>query len=199
MGKRGYHHGDLARAAIVEGLAALDELGVEGVGASEIARRAGVTHAAIHKRLGPRAALLEALAAACLEDLRDVMSDAVRGAGDVPRAQFLAGGWSVVRYAVRHPHRYRLMFAGPGVDRPQELAAATPDTPFGALLELVSGWQDAGLLRRGDRFALAMTIFVATHGLASILASGRLAIGSEAKARALTDRVHQDLLDGLGP
>lgn len=199
MGKRGYHHGDLERAATEQGLAALDELGVEGVGASEIARRAGVTHAAIYKRFGARPALLEALASACMDELREVMRRAATRAGAEPRRQFLGGGWSVVRYAWRHPHRYRLMFAGPGVEDPEELAAAPSDTPYGALLELVSGWQRVGLIRAGDRARIALSIFSTTHGVASLLASGRLGVRSERQARALADRVHGDLLDGLAP
>ena len=105
MGKRGYHHGDLERAAIAEGLAALDELGMEGVGASEVARRAGVTHAAVYERFGARPALVEALASAYMDELRDGMFRAAARPKEA-RAQFLAGGWSVVRYAMRHPQRY---------------------------------------------------------------------------------------------
>ncbi len=198
MGARGYHHGDLARAAIEHGLAALDERGAEGVGASEIARRAGVTHAAVYKTLGARPALLEALAAACMDELRDTMRRAA-SRGDDARARFLTGGWSVVRYAMRHPHRYRLMFASPGVKDPNELADLPTDTPFGALLALVERWQAEGLLREGPPEELALTIFTSTHGLASLLASGRLGPIGERRARSLADRVHTDLLDGLSP
>lgn len=198
MGKRGYHHGDLERAAVEAGLAALDALGLEGVGASEIARRVGVSHAAVYKRLGARPALLEALAEACRDELRDGMIRAA-GRGDDPRRRFLSAGWFVVRHALRHPQRYRLMFAGPGVQDPSELADQAAGTPFGALLDLVSGWQAAGLLRAGDRSHIALSIFSTTHGIASLLSSGQLGPIGERKARALTDRLHTDLLDGLAP
>lgn len=198
MSKRGYHHGDLDRAVITEGLAALDELGVEGVGASEIARRAGVTHAAVYKRFGARPALLEALAASCNDGLRDAMLGAVNRAGDVPRDQFLAGGWAVARYAWKHPHRYQLMFAGPATKRPEELAATPSEAPFGALIGLVERWQAAGLLRSGEPFPIALSIFATTNGVAMLFASGRLELSARS-AKALADRVHQDLLDGLAP
>lgn len=192
-----YHHGDLARAAVAHGLDALDALGVEGVGASEIARRAGVTHAAVYKQLGGRDALLEALAAACMGELRDVMLRAANASSGAPRQRFLDAGWGVARYAWRHPHRYRLLFAGPGVTDPSELGEAPRDTPFGTLRALVESWQAARLLRAGDPLELAFTIFSTTHGIASLLASGRLGVRSERRARELVDRIHVALLDGL--
>ncbi|MEZ4340222.1 MAG: TetR-like C-terminal domain-containing protein [Sandaracinaceae bacterium] len=122
----------------------------------------------------------------------------MKRAGAAPRDQFLAGGWAVARYAWKHPHRYRLMFASPVTKRLEDLAAEPSDAPFGALVVLVEAWQAAGLLRAGDPFPIALTIFATTNGVATLFAGGRLELGARS-AKALADRVHQDLLDGIGP
>lgn len=62
-GKRSYHHGDLRRALVDEGLALLESQGLAGLSLRAIAARAGVSHAAPKNHFGNLRGLLTAMAA----------------------------------------------------------------------------------------------------------------------------------------
>jgi AcrR family transcriptional regulator len=195
---RAYHHGDVPRAALHEARALLDASGLDAVTLTEIARRVGVTHAAMYRHFSNRHALLEALAGVCFEDLRAAML-AEADVAPTARSAFLSAGWSVVRYARTWPHRYRLLFAGPLDDSVEALRSAPPESAFGALIGLIERWQRSGLFRRGDPTTIALVLWSTTHGLASLLVPGRLDAGDEDDVRALVDRVHLGILEGLRP
>ena len=60
--KPGYHHGDLRRALIEASLALISEEGFSALTLREVARRAGVTHAAPYRHFLDKEALLAAVA-----------------------------------------------------------------------------------------------------------------------------------------
>src|SRR4029079_14956503 len=60
--KRPYHHGDLEAALLRAAGKLLDKEGVEALSLREVARRAGVSHAAPYRHFPERDALLAALA-----------------------------------------------------------------------------------------------------------------------------------------
>ncbi len=60
--KRGYHHGDLRAALLEAAREVLAKEGVEALTLREVARRAGVTHAAPYRHFADKEALLAAVA-----------------------------------------------------------------------------------------------------------------------------------------
>ena len=60
---RAYHHGDLRRALLAAALEAVGEVGPAALSLRDLARRAGVSHAAPAHHFGDKAGLLTALAA----------------------------------------------------------------------------------------------------------------------------------------
>ena len=60
---RPYHHGDLRQAVLTAAVAVLDESGPTQLSLRDLARRAGVSHAAPAHHFGDKAGLLTAIAA----------------------------------------------------------------------------------------------------------------------------------------
>lgn len=148
---RGYHHGDLRQAILA---AALDAIRAEGPGAlslRDLARRAGVSHAAPAHHFKDRAGLLTAIAAEghhlLAESLADSLADAPTGADGLREA-----GVRYVRFATRHPAHFQVMFRPElyRADDPELVAAKDRSTrelraavaPLGADPELagVAAW-----------------------------------------------------------
>ncbi|MFI8522475.1 TetR/AcrR family transcriptional regulator [Streptomyces sp. NPDC085481] len=114
--RRTYHHGDLRQAVLT---AALDVIATEGPAAlslRDLARRAGVSHAAPAHHFKDRTGLLTAIAAQGY----DLLAEALAGAPDLRER-----GVRYVRFAAAHPAHFQVMFQ-PGLHRaddPELLAA----------------------------------------------------------------------------
>lgn len=102
MEKRGYHHGDLHRALLAAAVDAINEAGPASVSLRELARRAGVSHAAPQHHFGDKAGLMTAVAREGFE----LLARAYDGAGD----DLLEVGVAYVRFAVDHPAHFQVMF-----------------------------------------------------------------------------------------
>ncbi|MFF4270824.1 TetR/AcrR family transcriptional regulator [Streptomyces sp. NPDC001536] len=127
--RRPYHHGDLRRAVLT---AALDVIAADGpstLSLRDLARRAGVSHAAPAHHFGDRTGLLTAIAAEGF----GLLATALREAPDLKEA-----GVRYVRFAREHPAHFQVMFA-PGLLRADDLELTTARALAGdALREAVS-------------------------------------------------------------
>ncbi|MGX1131193.1 AcrR family transcriptional regulator [Streptomyces glaucescens] len=156
--RRAYHHGDLRRAIIT---AALDVIAADGPSAlslRDLARRAGVSHAAPAHHFKDRTGLLTAIAAEGF----GLLATAVREAGDLKDA-----GVRYVRFAREHPAHFQVMFA-PDLLRAEDLELTTARALAGdALREAVSGVRPE---QRGDDARLAgVAAWSLAHGFATLL------------------------------
>ncbi|MFB6808816.1 TetR/AcrR family transcriptional regulator [Streptomyces sp. NPDC056387] len=161
--QRTYHHGDLRRAVLT---AALDVIAAEGPGAlslRDLARRAGVSHAAPAHHFKDRTGLLTAIAA----EGYDFLSEALADAPDLRER-----GVRYVRFATTHPAHFQVMF------QPELLRADDPHLTAarqraGAQLRAgVDQLPDAG---RGDDSRLAgIAAWSLAHGFATLLLSRNL-------------------------
>ena len=100
---RSYHHGNLRRVLIDGALAAIAEKGAAALSLRDVARRAGVSHAAPAHHFGDKAGVLTAIAAEGFEGLTEATRAA---AGD-----HVAGGLAWIRWALDHPAHYEVMFS----------------------------------------------------------------------------------------
>ncbi|MFZ0904594.1 MAG: TetR/AcrR family transcriptional regulator [Mycobacterium sp.] len=117
MSRPTYHHGDLRAAILTEAARLVSDLGADRVSLRELAREAGVSHAAPAHHFSDRRGLFTALAAQGFELLAAALADAG------PR--FLDAALAYVRFALEHPGHYRVMFDTSLVDPSNlELAAA---------------------------------------------------------------------------
>jgi AcrR family transcriptional regulator len=122
MSRDSYHHGDLRAVILAKAAGLVAERGADGISLRELAREAGVSHAAPAHHFTDRRGLFTALAA---EGWR-MLADALAGA----RPDFIAAALAYVRFALDHPGHYAVMF-----DR----SLVNPDGP-----ELVAAQSAAG-------------------------------------------------------
>ncbi|MCA1270125.1 TetR/AcrR family transcriptional regulator [Streptomyces rubiginosohelvolus] len=168
--ERTYHHGDLRRAILA---AALDVIATEGPAAlslRDLARRAGVSHAAPAHHFKDRTGLLTAVAA----EGYALFADALAGAPDLRER-----GVAYVRFAATHPAHFQVMFQPDlhRADDPDLLAARARATD--ALRAGVADLPSAG---RGEDDRLAgVAAWSLAHGFATLLLSGNLAEALEGR------------------
>lgn len=187
--ERPYHHGNLRKALLDAALELLDEQGAEALSLREVARRAGVSHAAPYRHFEDKDALVAAVAEVSFDELTATMRSRMAPFEHGSVASLLASGHGYVEYAVTRPSRFRVVF-GPvlgrlagsaeGRRRHPSLCAAG-DRCYGVMLGAVTAAQARGVVREGDCRPLAHVAWSTVHGLSSLLLDGQLGI-------ALTDR-----------
>jgi AcrR family transcriptional regulator len=186
----GYHHGDLRRALLDAARAVLREAGPEGCSLREVARRAGVSHAAPYHHFDSREALLGALASEGYAALDEAMAAAQAAAPQDPAAQLAAAGMGYFLLARRQPALFRLMTRPEHLGPPPE-AGATPGAvclgPYGRLQAVL-----ARLLGRPAADAEIHLCWAAVHGLALLALDGGLGVPDpalDAHARTVLSRL----------
>jgi AcrR family transcriptional regulator len=97
-----YHHGDLKATILGEAAVLVAARGAAALSLRELARAAGVSHAAPAHHFTDRRGLFTALAT---EGFR-MLADALAGA----RPNFLDAALAYVRFAIEHPGHYAVMF-----------------------------------------------------------------------------------------
>src|SRR6201990_277153 len=102
MSRDTYHHGDLKAVILAKAASLVAECGADGISLRELAREAGVSHAAPAHHFTDRRGLFTALAAQGWRMLADALSDA--------RPDFIAAALAYVRCALDHPGHYAVMF-----------------------------------------------------------------------------------------
>lgn len=195
-GKVAYHHGNLARALVAEGVRAVEEAGLGALQVKGLAERLGVSHTAVYRHFEDREALLRAIAAQGFVRLQRYMIAAYTKSPQGTRRQILDTGYAVVRFARKHPRLSELMMGGILPTAPA--GRGTEEWGYGALVKLVAGWQEHGVLGPGSPEDLAMSVWVTTLGLVKLTVSGQLGIPRR-ELRGFVDAVHERMLDGLAP
>jgi AcrR family transcriptional regulator len=192
---RRYHHGDLRRTVIETAMGMLLEDKGWQFTLREVARRAGVSHAAPYKHFPDKAALLAEMALLGFDKLRQVLTAAKPGRPRTLRDEFFAMARAYVRFGTSNPALYRLMFsaeAGKGADvHLNERALAA----FGVVIELLERGQTEGALRKRDLRGQATACWAQMHGITLLTIDGLLLpekVGPNALDNALVT-----LLEGL--
>lgn len=117
MTRSSYHHGDLRAVILAEAARLVAERGADRISLRELAREAGVSHAAPAHHFTDRRGLFTALATQGFELLAAALVEA--------RPRFLDAALAYVRFAIEHPGHYAVMFDRSLVDASDsELVAA---------------------------------------------------------------------------
>ena len=171
----GYHHGNLRRALLDAAMELIRERGIDGFTLREVARRAGVSHAAPYHHFHDKAALVSALAVESFEAFERTFREAVARTSGTHLEKIHAIGRAYVRFAFDDPDRFALMW------RP-ELRRMADDSPvdeaglasYQVLIDEVVAGQDAGEIVAGDVGLLSLSAWSAVHGLATLVVDGPL-------------------------
>jgi AcrR family transcriptional regulator len=157
---RPYHHGDLPRVLLDTAIQAILEVGPAAVSLRDLARRAGVSHAAPAYHFGDKAGLLTAVAVDGFERLAATLREAYRTTGS-----FLEVGVAYVRFAVAHRAHFEVMFRpelyrtdDPGLVRARDAARSLLYPPAAAVANGPGG----------DQVRAAVAAWSLVHGLATL-------------------------------
>jgi AcrR family transcriptional regulator len=167
----------------------------------EVARRAGVSAAAVYRHYDGKEALLRQV---CAEGFRIFSSYLMRAlAGATPRERLVQSSRQYLRFALEHPRDYRVIFMGGAEDfaalaPPGNAHESAPTFQF--LVDRVRECMQAGVILAADPTATAALVWANVHGLASLRLSGHLArAGSDEEFARFYDGAVERLLAGLAP
>lgn len=161
-----YHHGDLPtalRAATVELIA---ERGPAGFSLREVARRAGVSHAAPAHHFGDTKGLLTAVATEGFELLSEAMADAIKDSAN-GSDQLNRIGMAYVQTALANPGHYKVMITHEYTDEDDAVLMASSLRAYELLLETVHALRDQ-YNPDLDVDSTATLLWCGVHGLVEI-------------------------------
>ena len=174
--ERPYHHGDLRRAILAAAVEAIRRDGVDALSLRALARDAGVSHAAPAHHFGDRSGLLTAVATEGFGVLADELGETFERT-----RSFLEVGVAYVRFAVRHPAHFAVMYRPELLrDVDPALAAARRRASDVLVRRRRSMAPDADALRAG------VAAWSLVHGLATLYLGRNLppALGDDPEAIA---------------
>jgi AcrR family transcriptional regulator len=163
---RPYHHGDLRRALLSAAAEAVEQAGPAGLSLRDLARRAGVSHAAPAHHFGDKAGLLTAMATEGYALLADALDRARRRTGSL-----LEIGVAYVRFAVDHRAHFEVMFR-PDLYRADDPEVAAARERAGRALRAGLATLPAGSVADVAEAGLAAWSIV--HGFAALWLGGAL-------------------------
>jgi AcrR family transcriptional regulator len=184
--RRPYHHGELRAAAIAAAVAEVEEVGISAASMRGIARRAGVTHAALAHHFVDKTGLFTAVAAEGFRRMAAAIRPAASG-----ELGFLTGGVEYVRFALENRGFYEVVFRPSLCDQddPEFTAARSEafDVLYGSARHSLISMRDADTVTESDVASLVIAGWSMSHGYATLLATDNLA-----------DRPSGDIFHGVG-
>lgn len=167
-----YHHGNLRAALLEAALELVDEVGAAALSLREVARRAGVSHAAPAHHFGDKAGLLTALAVEGFARFTAAQRQAAERGGDNPLTRFSWLGWAYVTWAAENRAYFEVMFHPELLRRDDPALQEAGHTAHAVLLDAIRG-----TLGDPSEEALLMLSTVAwaqAHGIARLWLDGNL-------------------------
>jgi AcrR family transcriptional regulator len=168
--KKPYHHGDLREALLSATEQVLGEVSLDQLSLREIARRAGVSHAAPKHHFGSLGGLLGEVAALGFRRFTaDMVAAEARVQDPSPEAKLRASARSYVRFAAANPAIYGLMF---GKRAEVEVTPALMEASMASWNKLEEDLTEiVGPSRAANA---ALMVWSSCHGLSMLLLDARL-------------------------
>jgi len=108
--KTKYHHGDLANSLLAATVSLLETRGSAQLSLREVAREAGVSHAAPAHHFGDKSGLLTAVAIEGYQLLRETLVASQTPKGRSPEQRLLDAGYAYIQFALTHTAHFEVMF-----------------------------------------------------------------------------------------
>ncbi|BCJ42925.1 TetR family transcriptional regulator [Actinoplanes ianthinogenes] len=208
MPRQSYHHGDLRRALLTAAAEAIAESGVTALSMRDLARRAGVSHAAPAHHFSDKAGLLTALATDGFEQLAKALATS-----RLASSSLLELGVTYLRFALANRAVFEVMFrtdlyhaADPDLVAARRQAADAlyagmtdlPDAPLaGPEVEVPArpAPEGAAELASDEVREVGLAAWSMVHGFATLWLSGAFPDSAHEDpieaARLILDRVRQ--------
>lgn len=200
MSTRRERGGDTRGRLVTEARDLYLEAGLGRFSLREVARRSGVSAAAVYRHFDDKEALLREVCAAGFQIFSSYLVRAL--AARTPRERLAATSEQYLRFALEHPRDYRFMFMGAAEDFATLAPADTTESAstFHFLVDRVRECMDTKVIHRGDPVGVAAFIWAHVHGVVSLRLAGHFADegDNEQFARFYGTMVAQ-LMAGLAP
>ena len=170
-----YHHGNLKNALIQAGIEILAEEGVTGLSLRRVAKRAGVSHTAPYSHFADKQALVAAISTEGYRKLFEQLTLAELEFGSDPLKKLVEVAWCYVQFAVNDPAHFKITFSGV-IEKEKDYPAFVDisQQSFAFIVEMVTECQSASILRAGPSDLIAVHLWGAIHGFATLLIEDQL-------------------------
>lgn len=172
---RPYHHGNLRPALLDAAFTLLATRPAAQLSLREVARAAGVSHAAPYHYFSDRDSLLKAVGTECMGRFLQAQQDAVARQTQ-PLERLLALGLAYVRFAHEQPNAFALVFDAqlcpPGAPNAESAPLIAANEAL--LRDCVHALQQADGAPDVDGDALGAALWGTVHGLAQLVMAGHL-------------------------
>jgi AcrR family transcriptional regulator len=170
-----FHHGNLRAVLLDQALVVLRERGLEALSLRELAREAGVSHAAPRKHFADRDALLEAIAERGFVQLAQHLGEAAAKQPEDFTAALHAVASAYIEFAAAGPGLLDLMFAAK-VDSTSEAVRTAVANHLETLLRIASCGLDAGAYAAADIERLTLVLSASVQGIGALVTSRRITV-----------------------
>jgi AcrR family transcriptional regulator len=169
-----YHHGNVTQATLDAARSMLDRLPAQDISLREVARSAGLSHAAPYRHFPERAQFLVALAERCLTELVSAQRAALAAHTD-SADRLVALGAGYVAYGAANPHAFALIFdptVAPPHAPPPRLASLIGE--HSAMLAgcVADALSTGRLAPTAGPDTIAMALWGLVHGLTHLVIAG---------------------------
>jgi AcrR family transcriptional regulator len=174
--RKAYHHGDLRRQLIAAAEQIIVERGVEGFTLREAARRVGVSPAAPSHHFRDAKGLLTEVALLGFKDFGEALGAADKRGGQDPMRRLYEQGTAYVRFALKYPARFQLMFRVDKHDHSNAEFARVSQASFGILEDAIRAATGTASDRPlgPDGQGLLVAVWSMVHGYCHLAFGGEL-------------------------
>lgn len=198
--KHAYHHGDLRNSLLAAAEPLLAQKGITALSLREVAKAAGVSHAAPYRHFHDKTALIEALAAEGFHQLQKGCEQAEIKYPANPERQLAEAGMAYLFFAIDKPAIIHLMFGGVlSLDDCSVELKQSADAAFESLVHIVGNGQKAGIYQKANVVDLTMTAWSTVYGLSLMITAGLppTQTKSRAQVKKLGGTIANILLAGM--
>src|ERR1700732_2625964 len=174
--RKTYHHGDLRRQLIAAAERIIVERGVEGFTLREAARRVGVSPAAPAHHFKDAKGLLTEVALLGFREFGEALAAADRRGGQEPARRLYEQGTAYVRFALKYPARFQLMFRAEKHDHANTEFVRVAQHSYRVLEDAIRAATGIPLDREltPDGHGLLVAVWSIVHGFSHLALGGEL-------------------------
>jgi AcrR family transcriptional regulator len=175
MDEKKYHHGDLKNALIQAGVAVLARDGVNALSLREVARQAGVSHAAPYAHFTDKQALIAAIITEGYRLLYVQLESVVHTWQGDPHRQLVEMAWTYVQFAMQESDIFKIMFSGvlESEKNYPDFVTRSQGT-FQLVVQVVQNCEQKGILKLLAPELMAVTVWGQVHGMISLIMMGQI-------------------------